>query len=295
MTNALTALTNINLDDLVAAFGWQRQPALSNILRRIFYAPAHKFAVQMLEFDHAVGESGLPKAAQQTLYHFVRDVELFGQENLPKDGPVLYLSNHPGMTDTLCLFAGIARADLRILALDRPFLQSLPNTSQRLFYLSDDANRRTSAVKNAATHLRNGGCVLTFPAGTIEPDPDVYRGALESLKDWTDSAGVFMRFAPQTKIVPVLVRCVLWDKAVKNPLTFMRFHRKDRERLGTSLQLLSNVVFDARPVTARVQFAKPIGAAEVDVRDMAAIHAAVLGRMRGLIQNPPREKGASVL
>lgn len=295
MTDALTTLTSINLDDLVAAFGWQQQPALSNFLRRIFYAPAHKFAAHMLDFDGATGQGGLPKAAQQTLYHFVRDVELFGQENLPKDGPALYLSNHPGMTDTLCLFAAIARTDLRILALDRPFLQSLPNVSNQLLYLSDDPNQRISAVKNAATHLRNGGCVLTFPAGSIEPDPDVYSGALESLNDWTDSAGVFLRFAPQTKIVPVLVRCVLWDKAVKNPLTFLRFQRKDRERLGTSLQLLSNMLFNASPVTVRVQFAKPISIDEVDARDLASIHATVLERMRGLIQNPPQKKGALVL
>lgn len=268
---------------------------LSNFLRRIFCAPARKFASQILDFDHAVQENGLPKAAQRALYHFVRDVELFGQENLPQTGPALYLSNHPGMTDTLCLFAGIARLDLSILALDRPFLQSLPNTSRRLFYLSDNPSDRINAVKNAAKHLRGGGAVLTFPAGEIEPDPDVYNGALEALNNWTDSAGVFLRFAPETKIVPVLVRCVLWDKAVKHPLTFLRFNHKDRERLGTSLQLLSNVIFDARPITVRVQFAKPISVAEVGSTDLAAIHAAVLERMRGLIQNPPQEKGSAVL
>jgi hypothetical protein len=295
LTNPLTTLTDINLDDLVAAFGWQNQPALSNVLRRIFYAPAHKFALQMLDFDRTIAESSLAKAAQHTLYHFVRDVELFGHETLPKDGPVLYLSNHPGMTDTLCLFAAIARPDLRIFAMDRPFLQSLPAMSRQLLYLSDDPNERIHAVKRAATHLRNGGAMLTFPAGTIEPDPDVYHGALQALNDWTDSAGVFLRFAPETKIVPVLVRCVLWNKAVKHPLTFLRFNPKDRERLGTSLQLLSNVMFDTRPVTARVQFARPISVAEVGSKNMVAIHAAVLERMRGLIQNPPQEKGISVL
>jgi hypothetical protein len=295
LTDPLTALTDINLDDLVAAFGWQNQPALSNLLRRVFYAPAHKFALQMLDFDRTIAESSLPKAAQCTLSHFVRDVQLFGHENLPKDGPVLYLSNHPGMTDTLCLFAAIARPDLRIFAMDRPFLQSLPAMSRQLLYLSDNPDERSNAVRRAATHLRNGGAMLTFPAGTIEPDPDVYPGALESLNGWTDSAGVFLRFAPETKIVPVLVRRVLWNKAVKHPLTWLRSTPKDRERLGTSLQLLSNVMFDTRPVTARIQFAKPISAAEVNTKDMAAIHAVVLERMRGLIENPPKEKGISVL
>lgn len=295
MTDPLAALTDINLNDLVSAFGWQRSPALAYILRRVFFAPARKFAAQMLDFDRITGESGLPQAARCTLPHFVRNVELFGEENIPKDGPALYLSNHPGMTDTLSLFAAIARPDLHILALDRPFLKSLVNVSQQLFYLNDDPNRRTDAVKKAAMYLRNGGAVLTFPAGNIEPDPDIFSGALESLGSWTDSAGVFLRLAPGTKIAPVLVRCVVWDKAVKHPLTLLRTRRKDREWLGTSLQLLSNVMFDTRPVTVRVQFAPPIDASEVDAKDLGAIHAAVLGRMRALIENPPQGKGGSLL
>lgn len=295
MTNPLTALTEINLNDLVAAFGWQRQPILSSMLRRIFYRPARKFAEQMINFDQITGETGLPEAARHTLVHFVRNVELFGLENLSRSDPTLYLSNHPGMTDTLSLFAAIARLDLHILALDRPFLTSLTNVSKQLFYLNDDPLKRTDAVKKAATHLRNSGAVLTFPAGAIEPDPDVLPGALESLNDWTDSAGVFLRLAPETKIAPVLVRCVVWDKAVKHPLTHLRTKRKDREWLGTSLQLLSNLMLNTRPVTVRVQFAKPITANEVNVKDLTSIHAAVLGRMRDLIQNPPQEKGLSVL
>jgi 1-acyl-sn-glycerol-3-phosphate acyltransferase len=295
LSDSLAALTNINLNDLVAAFGWQQQPVLSHILRRVFYNPAQKFASQMLDFDRVTGECGLPDGARCTLPYFVHNVQVFGLENLPKTGPALYLANHPGMTDTLCLFAAIARLDLRILALDRPFLKALPNVSKQLFYLSDDPSKRTDAVKKAATHLRNGSAVLTFPAGSIEPDPDVFPGALESLNDWTDSAGVFMRFAPEMKIVPVLVRCVVWDKAVKHPLTWLRSKRKDREWLGTSLQLLSNVMFDTRPVTVRVQFAKPIDASQVNIKDLASIHAAVLERMSELIQNPPQEEGVSVL
>lgn len=295
MTNSLTALTNINLDDLVSAFGFQNLPALASVLRRIFYAPAHKFAAQMLDFDRVIAESNLPNAARHGLYHFLRDLEIFDHENVPKTGPVLFLSNHPGMTDTLCLFAAIARPDLRVFALDRPFLKSLPNMSKQLLYLNDNPNQRSHAVKHAANHLRNGGSMLTFPAGTIEPDPDVSSGAAQSLATWTDSAGVFMRFAPETQIVPVLVRGVLWDKAIKHPLTFIRSKAKDREWLGTSLQLLSGLIFDTRPVTARVQFARPISAADVDPRNMAAIHALVLERMRGMIENPPTQKGLAVL
>jgi hypothetical protein len=284
--DTFAALTQVNLDDLVASFGWQASPLLAGALRRVFLGPARKFAGQMLNFDHLVGAKTLADGARETLRGYVQDVRVFGRNNMADSGPLLILSNHPGMVDTLALFAAINRPDLRIIALNRPFLQSLPNTTKNLFYISDDPAERMGAVKKTATHLRNGGAVLTFPAGQIEPDPDVYPGALESLNDWTDSAAVFVRFAPQTKIVPVLVRGVLWDKAVKHPLTRLKTIREEREKLGAALQLLAHVVFNARPLKVTVQFARPIGVAEVGSTDSAALHAVVLERMRGLLSNP---------
>jgi hypothetical protein len=289
------ALTEINLDDLVTAFGWQHRPALRSSLRLVFRGAASRFAARMLAFDRQVGLTGLPQAARKTLPGFVKDVRLFGQENLLPTGPVLYLSNHPGMTDTLCLFAALGRPDLRILALRRPFLQALPKISEHLIHLSDAPMDRMSAVRKASSHLRNAGSVLTFPAGEIEPDPDVYEGALGSLADWLDSAGVFLRFAPETRIIPILVRNVLWDKAVRHPLTHLRSSRADRERLGASFQLLLQVLLNIAPVTVKIQVARPIALDEIGSTEISAIHAVVLDRMRLLLQDPPLGEGVSVL
>jgi hypothetical protein len=294
-TDALAALTKVNLDDLVGSFGWQNHPRLDRVVRRVFRKPAHKFAEQMLEFDWAVGEQGLPRGAQVGLYHLVRDVKVFGIENVPADGPALFLSNHPGMTDTLSLFTAIARRDLRIIALNRPFLQSLPNVSRHLFYIGEEPAERVGVVKKVSSHLRAGGAVLTFPAGEIEPDPDVYKGALKALERWTPSAAVFVRFAPETKIVPVLVRSVLWGRAVKNPLTWLKWNRFERERLGAALQLLAHMLYDVRPVTVQVHFARPVTVQETGSTDAAALHAAVFERMHGLLQNPPEDEGVSAL
>ena len=290
-----TVLTNINLDDLVIAFGWQDRPTLSIFLRSLFRGAAGKFADQMLDFDRQVRLSGLPEGAGRSLQSFVRDVRLFGRENLLPSGPVLYLSNHPGMTDTLCLFAALRRPDLQIIALRRPFLQALPGISEHLIYISDNPGERIGAVRKASTHLRNGGALLTFPAGKIEPDPDVYPGALASLETWQDSVGVFMRFAPQTQIVPLLVRNVLWEKAVRHPLTRLVSGGEARERLGASLQLLAQMLFNLRPVTVKIQVAPPIGLAEIGSTQTAAIHTVVLERMRRLVQNPPAGQGVSLL
>lgn len=294
MPDSISRLTDINLDDLVNSIGWQDSPQIARLLRTLSRPAARKFARQMQEFDSQAGETDLASASRFMLEKYVKDVHVYGLERIPSQGPVLALSNHPGMTDTLCLFAAINRPDLRIIALDRPFLKSLPNVSRQLFSISDDSKERLSAVRKAAAHLRGGGAVLTFPAGKIEPDPNVYPGALESLNTWTDSAGVFLRFAPETRILPMLVSSVLWKKAVCNPITRLKKDREDGERLGAAFQLLAQVIFNIHPLIVTVQVGEPVGLAEIGSTELSAIHESVLTGMRSLIENPPQGESISL-
>jgi len=291
---AADALTRINLDDLVNAFGWQGQPFLARALRRLFQRTARKFAEQMLAFDSAVGAHGLAEAARRLQRVYVRDVRVFGQERLP-DGSILALANHPGMTDTLAASAALGRADLKIIALDRPFLLSLPNVASRLFFVTDDPNQRVALVRRVSGHLRAGGSVLTFPAGHTEPDPDVYPGARESLESWTDSVSVFLRLSPETAVVPLLVRSAAWKRTAHHPVTRLRRSRDDRELLASALQLLGMILFSLRPVTVIVQIGRPISVDELGTTDARAIHRAVLAEMKGLIESGPEGEGRSVL
>lgn len=290
MESSLDLLTQINLDDLVTAFGWEKYPRLGRALRTVFFGLAQKFAAQMLAFDAETGQSGLTNAALKTLPRFIRSLRIDGLENLPTSGPVLVLANHPGLSDTLCLFAAIQRPDLRVLALNRPFLQALPNVSRLLFFSDDTAEQRMRAVRQTAAHLKQGGAVLTFPAGEIEPDADVYGGAVESLSRWTDSAGIFLRFAPQTQVVPAMARGVLWDKAVKHPLTTLRREQLERERLGAALQLLAHLQFDLNPVNVSLQFGPPISIEKLGTSDPRILHEAVLGSMRHLLRTKNANK-----
>lgn len=293
--NQLDTLTQVNLDDLVSSFGWQKDPFLAATLRRAFINPARKFAKQMMDFDRAVGHWGLAEASRQVLQKlYVRDVCVHGQENIPVNGPVLFLSNHPGMTDTLSLFASINRMDLKVIALHRPFLASLLNVTRQLFFIDDDPTKRMRTVRQVSAHLREGGSVLTFPAGEIEPDPDVYTGAMDALNHWTNSASVFLRFARDTKIVPVLVSGVIWEKTARHWITRLKRTRFEREKLAAALQLLALIIRGARPNTVHVQFARPVTLGEVGSLDAWAIHSVVLERMEELIQTP-RGSGVSVL
>jgi 1-acyl-sn-glycerol-3-phosphate acyltransferase len=290
----LDALTQINLDDLISSFGWQDRPFLARLLRRVFLAPPQTFAHQMVEFDSYVGQHALPQASRLTLRHFIQSIHVIGKERIPA-GAFLALSNHPGMTDTLSLFAALNRTDLKIIALDRPFLNALPNTSKQLFYLKDDPVSRIALIRQVCTHLRNGGAALTFPAGHIEPDPDVHKGAAESLGSWTDSAGVFIRLAPETAVLPVLVRGVVRRKNAYHPLTYLRKAQAERERLAAALQLLAHVALKKRDVQVRVQIGNPIYARDLGTTETKVIHQAVLAEMNRLIENQPLGEGEELL
>ncbi|MFZ5857711.1 MAG: lysophospholipid acyltransferase family protein [Chloroflexota bacterium] len=294
MTQQLDLLTRINLDDLVSSFGWQDSPLLAHLLRRIFHSPAQTFAEAMVEFDDAVGASSLPDASRLLLGRYVREVRVYGRENIPSTS-FLALSNHPGMADTVALFAALNRTDLKIIALDRPFLKALPHTSKQLFYLKDDPAARMTLVRQVSAHLKSGGSALTFPAGEIEPDPNVYPGALEALTKWTDSAGVFLRMAPETVILPTLVRGVIWEKMARHPIVRLKRDRMGREKLAAAFQLLAHVQFKQRPVTVTVQIGQPITVEKLGSKETQVIHQAVLAEMRRLIQNPPEGEGERVI
>ncbi|HET9908397.1 MAG TPA: hypothetical protein VFQ23_17240 [Anaerolineales bacterium] len=290
----VSALTQINLDDLVASFGWQERPWLSRLSRKLFAKPAQTFAHQMADFDSALGTYGLVEASRLALRNYVREIHVFDRDRIPASG-FLALSNHPGMSDTLSLFAALNRLDLKIIAFQRPFLEALPYTSNQLFYLNDDPSSRIALIRKVSTHLRNGGAALTFPAGHIEPDPDIHNDAVESLASWTDSAGVFIRLSPETPILPVLVRGVVWAKAAYHWLTRINKTKREQEKLAAALQLLAYTALKVKPVSARVQIGKPIYAKELGSTETKVIHQAVMRALTQLIENPPKGEGERLL
>lgn len=294
MTQQFDLLTQINLDDLVTAFGWTDRPLLARALRRLFLRPARDFAWDMLDFDSSVGTRGLPEASRLLLKKYVSSLRVFGRENLPSSA-FLALSNHPGMTDTLSLFAALNRPDLKIIALDRPFLRALPNIEKRLFYVKDDPASRMTLVRQVASHLRTGGAALTFPAGRIEPDPDIYSGAVDSLNEWTDSAGVLLRMAPETPVLPMLVRGVVRRNSARHPLLKIKKTKGEREKLTAALQLLAHVVFKQKDVHVRVQIGRPIYARDLGSTDTQVIHQAVLSEIKQLIEQEPDGEGENAI
>jgi 1-acyl-sn-glycerol-3-phosphate acyltransferase len=258
------------------------------LLRALARPPSAEFARQMCAFDEAVAVGGLRAGGAMLCRRYAGGVRAAGLEHVPTEGPALILSNHPGLCDTVALFAAIPRRDLRVIALDRPFLRALPNTARHLDLLPDDANARAGVTRAVARYLRDGGAALTFPAGHIEPDPLTLPGAEASLDAWSESIGLFTRLVPQMTIVVAMVGGVYTPAALRNPLTGLRRRRADRELLAAALQLAW------RPYQRNVidvAFAAPLRAAGLLARDSdpVRITRAITDRARQVLVNWPAE------
>jgi Acyltransferase len=272
----LERLTRLCVEDLISAFGLGRVSHGRAVMESISRIPARRLARQILTYDRIVGESGLGTGGAWALKRLSRNTSIEGQENVPREGPLLLVSNHPGLADAVALFAATPRDDLRVIAADRPFLEALPNTSRYLLTVAESSAGRSGVVRTAARHLRSGGALLTFPGGKIEPDPAVLPGAVEALDRWSSSADLFARLIPGLEVVPVVVSGVISPSALRNPLIHLRRRRSDREWLAATLQVLVPAL---RNVDARVEFGRPIHA------EPGAVGDAVIEETRRLIEN----------
>lgn len=233
----LDVLTRVNLDDMVEAFGVGGRPWLEALVRRAGNRAARGFARTVLAADRTILAHGLAAGAVCGLAALETDVVTYGVENLPRTGPVILASNHPGMTDALALLASLRRDDVRILAARRPFLEALGGFRSALIFIDEAHPTNRAAVRQSVACLHGGGAIITFPAGCIEPDPAVAPGACESLSHWNQSLDLLHRLAPEAAVIPVLISGVISQRAYHTPLRRLRRSRKAQDHLSAILQL----------------------------------------------------------
>lgn len=286
MSAPTDALIRISIEDMLEALGLERIRRGRWLLERLFFPVARRFTDQVIDYDRRVGAVGLGSAARFLLEQNVRRLDVAGLENIPSTGPLLLVSNHPGLSDAMAIFSCLPRCDLLTVAADRPFLRALYNTSKHLIYLGSEDRDQTAALRRIAGHLRRGGAALIFPGGRIEPDPDVLAGAIDSLKVWSKGAGLIVRLVREVRVVPIVVRGVLSERAVRHPLTRLRRLDEDRERLSAMLQ----IIFPAlRPARVRIAFGKSLSGEELlsSGGDAQAVTEKIAAEVRSLIESPP--------
>ena len=171
-------------------------PRRSKIVRlgvdAMLRVPAAMLARSLTALDHDLAQRDLGDSARRRLAHYGATLGIDRRSPpLPTTGPLLVISNHPGLFDALALFASTGRDDLSILAARRPLLTALPNLSRRLLSIDPGASGSV-ALKKAVRHLRGGGALLHFPAGQIEPDPRVAPPGRALLLPWKPGLGTLL-------------------------------------------------------------------------------------------------------
>ncbi len=282
------ALTAINVEAMLDAIGLAQLRRGRRWISQPCVPAARQFACELAEYDRRVGQRGLAQGAAWILAQRVGRVEVAGQETVPRHGPLLVVANHPGLTDTVALFASLPRKDMTIVAADRPFLRALPQTSRSLLYVSERPEHRLSAVRRVAATLQYGRAVLTFPGGEIEPDPAIRPDARSALQRWSPSIGLLVKLVSEVQVVPAIVSGVLSARAQRHPFTRLRRRPEDREWLGAILQL---ILPWHRAVTVRIAYGPPLAAADLlnSDSDSRAVTRKIVHAAQRLIEQPPQE------
>lgn len=284
----LEALTKINTSDFLDALGLEQVRIGRGVLEMLCKPAARRFAEEVFAYDEAVGRTCLCEGAATILRQNVASLHASGIARVPSGGPLLVVSNHPGLTDTVALFASLPREDLCIVAADRPFLRAITETSKRIIYLKHGSDFQIAALREIVRRLNEGKAVLIFPGGQIEPDPSISNDAAKALEGWSRSLGLIVRLAKEIRVVTAIVSGVSSPSARRHPLTRIRRAKKDRERVGAVLQLMMERY---RSVEVKVSFSEPLTRAALLEKgeDAEAITQIIIDSARRLIERPPTD------
>jgi hypothetical protein len=285
MDAEITALSRSLVVELAGSIGLRNSRLAQRVIWPIFRPVTDRLARIGLTFDRNVLKNGISKAMGVALEEFASRVSARGTEGFPPEGPLLVLSNHPGTYDSLVIASQLQRDDLNFISGDIPFLRTLPHANQNFYCISDEENGRMLAARKAIRHLREGGAMLLYGFGHIDPDPAVYDDADSVLEHWSPSIDLFLKSAPETRILLSIVSNVVAKKWRNSFLYRLRSDPVDRRRLVEFGQVIFQLLFPRRLKTIPyISFAKPVGVDELR-RESGSnrVLPAVITRAKGLL------------
>lgn len=255
-------------------------------LRRFLGKTVRGVAEKAAAFDESVGRLGFQASASQWIYQWVSKIDFVGEENLPVDQPLLIAANHPGTFDSLALTSILPRGDLKIVTAGNPFFRSLPNLRQHLIYATNDTHVRMATIRKALRHLGEGGSLLIFPSGKVDPDPNYFLSeARLSLDRWSDSLELLLRKVPRSRLVVAINSGFVAPEFLRHP--FARLHpvKQTRQYIAEFIQViqmvLHNQVVSNQP---KVLFSEPFSLEEL-AQSPRSFRERVLSVAASMMQN----------
>ena len=280
-------------DEAFRALGFPTDGWVRRLFGPLMGPAANRLAKLAASFDQDLANFGISETARRYLPRFIDGITVCGTQNIPADGPLLVVSNHPGTLDGFVIIANLPRDDLKLIISGVPFVQALPAASKYLIYTPADAQLRIKTVRAAIRHLESGGVLLIFPTGILDPDPAFLPGADDALGDWSPSLEIFLRKVPQTRVLVTIVSGVLSPSCLRNPLTRLRKEFWQQQRIAEYIQVIQMMFFAKKfNLTPKVTFGEPLTTGELlaagnsesimgaiidQARQVLAIHTASAG------------------
>jgi hypothetical protein len=248
------------IDEIVRAMGLAPSGPARGLIGPLFRLPAGRFAGLLARADAEAVRFGLPGAARSALTDLALRPVVRGADRIPKDGPLVIASNHPGSYDSLAIMAAVPRRDLKVVISDAGLTRAFPAASGSFIFTPLTAAGGSRALRESLRHLAAGGSLLIFPHTEVEPDPEVQPGAREALSDWSPSLELMLRRVPGARLQLAIASGILLARFARSPLVKLRRREAQRRKLAEVLQIVWQMLFPerVRPVI-HLSFGAPFG------------------------------------
>lgn len=275
--------------EILSAFNLPRSEFWQKSIGPWFDKPATRFSEVFAKFDQDIASFGLREASRRLMPVFTEPAVAFGVENIPQEGPLLIPSNHPGTVDGVSIVASMPRNDVKVIVGGMPFLQKLPVARNYTIVAQRHGSNveRGNVVRQSIRHLEQGGALLIFPSGQIDPDPAVLPGAADALERWSRSIAIMLRRVPETRLLPTITSGVLYERFIHSPLTLLKSDGVGKRRIMEFIQIMRQLVMGEKfPLRPLITFDEPFTLQEVGVtnlRETDRVLDAIVERAKALL------------
>lgn len=252
-------------EEVFNAFGIVRNPLIRKWMRGVFSRPTRRFAELAAAYEAGILSDGFRAATEALLPRFLQRWSVRGADCIPDSGPLLIVSNHPGAYDGVLISANIPRDDLKIVLSGVPFTQALTQARKSFLYATSDPYERMGVIRKMIRHLHQGGSLLIFPSGTLDPDPSFMSGAEQALSRWSASLEIVLRRVPQARVLISMVSGMLSEKVYHHPLARLQNSRFGRQKLAEFIQVMQQLVtMKDFALSGNLSFAPPFTAKDLN-------------------------------
>lgn len=251
-------------DEVFRLSGWTRRDARRLLIQALISKALCRFAGLLSRLDEDIHTGGLQWGLERLLANFISRIHFQPLQAFPRSGGVIVACNHPGTFDGFVLARLIQREDVRVVARDMPLLRGLPAINRHLIFSTRDMTQRSEVLRKGLAHLNNGGVLLTFPRGTIEPDPAHQPGAMSEVRHWLPSLEFWLRKAPQTRLVIGTISGVLSPTALKLARLLIRKSWNAQVTAEIGQVIVQVLALEKWKIEPRVTFSKPFSLPQLE-------------------------------